>query len=59
MNEIQYVERVTLTEIRFVRGKGVDDDPVRLVAAWYRDDGTLAAERDEWAEMQARLKEGR
>lgn len=33
-------------EVVFLRGEGVEDDPVRQVTAYYDPDGTRLAERD-------------
>ena len=44
---------VTLIETAERRGKGVEDDPVRLVSQWFTLEGEFVAERDPWLESAA------
>jgi hypothetical protein len=46
------VRERTVIEAAFLRGAGVEGDPVRRVIAYFEPDGTLLAERDEWAEQR-------
>lgn len=49
----------TMIHVRFARGEGVKDDPVRKVDRFYFDDGQLAAEVDPCSEAsQQRAERG-
>lgn len=47
---------VTLIETSERRGRGVDSDPVRIVAQWFTVKGALVAERDPWLESEERRR---
>lgn len=42
------VECVTVVRVRAVRGRGIDNDPVRTVTQYWATDGVLLAESDPW-----------
>lgn len=43
---------IEVIEVEMPCGRGVEDDPVRIVVTYYSKDGILLAERDEWLEGQ-------
>lgn len=55
---VRQFERVTVTRILALRGKGTEDDMYRNVTIWFEDDGTLIA-YDDPAPAQNQDTEGR
>lgn len=41
---VKIVELIYCNQLK--RGKGIEDDPVRLIEQWYEKDGTLVFEKD-------------
>lgn len=49
---------ISVIEVIYRRGQGVEHDPVRMVTAYYSFEGELLAERDDW-ETTATVESGR
>lgn len=46
---------VTVTRIEFIRGTGVEGDPVRTVVQWWTPEGEMIAESDSFAEDEMQV----
>ena len=55
---IREVERVTVTRIDSVIGRGTEDDPVRIVQTWITDEGELLVHFDPQDSYQEHRPEG-
>jgi len=52
METIRRVQRLSVIEVRYLIGSGVESDPAREVVTYYDDDGIVLAHRDRWLEEQ-------
>jgi hypothetical protein len=51
--EVRSCERVTLTRVVVLTGRGESRSPMREVVYFYADDGSLVAQQDPWRAQQA------